>query len=514
MSGESSVTPVALIILDGYGHREGRDHNAIARARTPFLDALTRELPTTLIDASGLDVGLPEGVMGNSEVGHMNIGAGRVCPQPLVKLNEALRDGSFMRNPVLNRAVDSALEHGNKLHLMGLVSDGGVHSHLDHLLGVLRLAAGKGLKDVFIHAFLDGRDTPPKSARHYLKVLDAAITRMNAGSFATIMGRYWGMDRDKRWDRLERAWAAMAMGQGVRARSPMHALDLSYEEGVFDEFVEPTVLSSAWGKPAAILETGDSVLLFNFRADRARQLCQVLTQEDFDGFDRKVWPRTNLYCMTEYDRNLDAPVAFDKPQYSNTLGEYISGRGLSQLRIAETEKYAHVTFFFNATVEEAYEGEDRILVPSPKVPRYDQTPEMSADEITSHLERIVPGGGYGLYVINYANADMVGHTGNLEATIKAVEAVDGCLARLVPLLRDNSIDFIITADHGNAEEMFSTSKNAPHTYHTTNPVPLIVSRKGGHLRGGGRLADVAPTILEMMGLPRPAEMEGKSLLLG
>jgi len=504
--------PVVLVILDGWGVSPHREGNAIALAATPHMTRYWQEFPHTLLQAAGTAVGLPEGQMGNSEVGHLNIGAGRVVYQDLTRINLAIADGSFFRNPVLAKAMEK-VGNGSSLHLMGLLSDGGVHSHIDHLEALLRMAAGHGLQRVFVHAFLDGRDVPPANARIYIEELEKTALALGCGQIATVMGRYWAMDRDRRWERVEKAWAAMVEGQGPTAGTALAALEAAYARGETDEFVQPTVIVDA-GVPRARIREGDAVIFFNFRPDRARQITRSLVDPAFTGFARPVFPRVHFVCFTEYDPAIDAPVAFGPEKLVHTLGGVLAAAGKKQLRLAETEKYAHVTFFFNGGEEQPNPGEERLLVPSPKVPTYDFKPEMSAPEVTdAFLERIA-WDRYDCIVMNYANSDMVGHTGVLDAAVAAVEAVDEGVGRVVEATLRRGGAVLVTADHGNAEEMREPD-GAIHTAHTTNPVPFILvslEYRGARLRDGGILADVAPTLLQIMGIPKPAEMTGTSLL--
>ncbi|MGB9858392.1 MAG: 2,3-bisphosphoglycerate-independent phosphoglycerate mutase [Moorellaceae bacterium] len=504
--------PLMLIVLDGWGYSEHREGNAVALARLHHFPRLWREFPHTLLQASGEAVGLPSGQMGNSEVGHLNIGAGRIVYQELTRISRAIRDGSFFQNPVLLDALRWTQERGGALHLLGLLSDGGVHSHLDHLYALLELAGREGLDEVYIHAFLDGRDVPPACAGQYIEAVEEECRRRGLGAIATIMGRYYAMDRDRRWERTARAYRAIVAGEGHKFPSALEALEASYQRNITDEFVEPSVMVRG-GRPLATVREGDAVIFFNFRADRARQLTRAFVDEDFAHFER---PGGRLdirfVCLTQYDVTIPAPVAFPPQDLKETLGEIISRAGLRQLRIAETEKYAHVTFFFNGGVEEPFPCEDRLLVPSPKVATYDQKPEMSAYEVTSEvLKRLEL---YDFVVLNFANPDMVGHTGDLQATIKALEAVDECLGRIAEAMRARQAPLIITADHGNAEEMLEPD-GEPHTAHTSNPVPFILvseEYRRAHLREGS-LEDVAPTVLALLGLKQPEAMTGSNLIV-
>lgn len=499
--------PLILIIMDGFGIAPEKG-NAIKAANKPNLDKLFSTCPITQIGASGMDVGLPDGQMGNSEVGHTNMGAGRVVYQELTRITKTINEDKLKDNEAIVGAMDSALKNGTALHLMGLLSPGGVHSHMTHLYGIVELAKQKGLKDVYIHAFLDGRDVPPSSAADYIKECMDKLEEIGVGKIATVMGRYYAMDRDNRWERVEKAYAAMVYGEGETAACPVCAVKNSYENGVTDEFVIPTVIEGG-----AKIQPNDSVIFYNFRPDRAREITRTLVDPDFSGFERRngFFP-LNYVCMTQYDATMpNVEVAFKPQSLVNTLGEYISKQGMAQLRIAETEKYAHVTFFFNGGVEKQYEGEDRILVKSPAVATYDLQPEMSAYEVTEKLVPAIKSGKYDMIILNFANCDMVGHTGVFEAAVKAVEAVDDCVGQVVDAIREMDGVALITADHGNADRMIDDD-GSPFTAHTTNPVPFCVVGYDCELREGGRLADIAPTMLQIMGLEQPAEMDGKSLI--
>ncbi|MDR2089654.1 MAG: 2,3-bisphosphoglycerate-independent phosphoglycerate mutase [Clostridiales Family XIII bacterium] len=506
--------PLMLMILDGFGLSDETRGNAIAAARKPHLDGIFRDYPHTSLGASGEAVGLPDGQMGNSEVGHLNIGAGRVVYQEYTRISKSVRDGDFFENPALNRAADRALENGGALHLLGLVSDGGVHSHNTHLCALLAFAKRKGLERVYVHAFLDGRDTPPRSAAGFLRELEAEIAKIGAGRIALLSGRYYAMDRDNRWERVQQAYDAISLGTGIPAASAAEAIESAYAAGESDEFVKPRNICAAGERPVTV-QDGDSVIFFNFRPDRARELTRCFVDPRFAGFPReKTYASLFFVTMTSYDAEMpNAEVAYPPQTLDNTLGAYIAGLGLSQLRIAETEKYAHVTFFFNGGVEEPNAGEDRVLIDSPKVATYDLQPEMSAPAVTDEAIARIESGKYDLVVLNFANCDMVGHTGVLEAATKAVEAVDACIGRIAErvLARDGRI--LLTADHGNAERMIDDD-GTPFTAHTTNPVPLalIAKEKAPALLPGGRLCDLAPTLLDLMDLPQPAEMTGRSLL--
>ena len=501
--------PVALIIMDGFGYNPDSYGNAIADAKKPNLDKLFAQCPHTLIGASGLDVGLPDGQMGNSEVGHTNIGAGRVVYQMLVKISKSIKEGTIRKNPAIVGAVENCVKNGSALHLMGLLSDGGVHSHIEHLFGLMEMAKDMGVEKIYVHAFLDGRDVPPTSGAEYMEKLVEETKRIGAGKVATVMGRFYAMDRDNAWDRVEKAYAAMVYGEGVEGCCPVGAIKKSYEEGVTDEFMVPTVLD----KEGAI-KSGDSVIFFNFRPDRARQITRAFVDPDFTGFPRKngFFP-LHFVCMTQYDATMpNVHVAFPPEALTMTMGEYISKHGLTQLRIAETQKYAHVTFFYNGGEEKTFPGEDRILIKSPDVETFDLKPEMSAYEVTDAVVKAIEEDKYNMIILNYANCDMVGHTGIEEAAVKAVEAVDACVGRTVDAILKAGGAALITADHGNAEKM-KEPDGAPFTAHTTNPVPLIVAGYPCKLREGGRLADLSPTMLDIMGLPKPPEMDGESLIV-
>ena len=503
--------PVVLLVLDGFGVRAERADNAWALARTPNFDGWAERYPHTTLDASELRVGLPDGQMGNSEVGHLNLGAGRVVYMESTRITVAVRRGALAENKPLLEAMDRVRDAG-ALHLMGLVSDGGVHSYQEHLEGLLRLARDRGLRRVFVHAFLDGRDTPPSSALTSLQRLQAFLAEVGVGRVTTVSGRYYAMDRDRRWERVEKAWRAMVLGEGLPAEGAREALSRSYAAGVTDEFVEPAVIQED-GRPLARIEDGDSAVFFNFRADRARQLTTALTQPGFDGFPRPVVPRVHFVCMTEYDANLRLPVAFPPEPLTHIMADVLADASLPNLRIAETEKYAHVTYFFNGGVEKPWPGEDRILIPSAKVATYDLKPEMSAYEITGALLDQLALGRHRVVIANLANPDMVGHTGILPAAIRAVEVVDECVGRIVADVLTRRGAVVITADHGNCEQMRDPVTGQPHTAHTLFPVPLYLIHENarGPLRAGGALEDVAPTLLGLLGLPKPKEMTGRDL---
>jgi 2,3-bisphosphoglycerate-independent phosphoglycerate mutase len=499
--------PLILMILDGFGIAPP-EGNAIEAANKPNIDKIFAENPLTQIGASGMDVGLPDGQMGNSEVGHTNMGAGRIVYQELTRITKTINEGKLKEVDAIVNAMDKALENGTALHLMGLLSNGGVHSHNTHLYGILKLAKEKGLKDVYIHCFLDGRDVPPSSAADFVDELVKEIEKIGVGKIATVEGRYYAMDRDNNWDRVEKAYAAMVYGEGVKAECPVCAVKKSYDDGVTDEFVVPAVIEGG-----AAVKENDSVIFFNFRPDRAREITRTFVDPDFTGFERKNgFIPVNFVCMTQYDATMpNVDVAFKPQSLNNTLGEYISNKGMSQLRIAETEKYAHVTFFFNGGVEKQYEGEDRILVKSPAVATYDLQPEMSAYEVTDKLVNAIKSGKYDVIILNFANCDMVGHTGVFEAAVKAVEAVDDCVGKVISAIKEMDGIALITADHGNADKMVAED-GSPFTAHTTNPVPFCVIGYDCELREGGRLADIAPTMLQILGLPQPEEMDGVSLI--
>ena len=501
-----SKTPTTLIIMDGFGLMPAGSGNAVTLANTPVLDRLMADYAHTTLSASGLDVGLPAGQMGNSEVGHTNIGGGRVVFQDLPRISRAIDDGTFFANEAYNTAMDQCIANGSSLHLMGLLSDGGVHSHVEHLWALLRMARDKGVEKVYIHAFLDGRDVSPTSGKGFVAQCVEQCAAIGVGKIATVMGRYYAMDRDKRWDRVQLAYDAMVYGEGIQNSDPVAAVEASYAAGTTDEFVEPVVCDAE-----GTISDGDSIIFFNFRPDRAREITRALVDPAFDGFQREFFPTTYV-CFTEYDATMpNVLVAWPRIQVKNGLGEYLSSMGMTQLRIAETEKYAHVTFFFNGGVEKQYPGEDRVLVPSPKVATYDLQPEMSAPEVCDKCVERIQSGAYDVIILNFANCDMVGHTGVLEAAIKAVETVDTCVGRVVEATLKMGGIAMVTADHGNAEQMLQ-SDGSPMTAHTTNLVPFILCGAGTELRPG-RLADIAPTILDVMGLACPPEMDGKTLIV-
>jgi len=499
--------PLILMILDGFGIGADKG-NAIKAAHKPNIDRLFANNPITQIGASGLDVGLPDGQMGNSEVGHTNIGAGRIVYQELTRITKAVKDGDFFENPAFLAAADNAIAHNSALHLIGLLSGGGVHSHNTHLYALVELAKKRGCKKVYVHALLDGRDVPPSSGVDYVAECAQKLKEIGVGEIATVIGRYYAMDRDNRWERVEKAYAAMVYGEGNQCADPVKAVEDSYKNDVSDEFILPTVCVKN-----ATIQANDSVIFFNFRPDRAREITRTFVDPDFNGFERKkgFFPLTYV-CMTQYDVTMPNVLVAYKPQsLSNTFGEYISDKGLTQLRIAETEKYAHVTFFFNGGVEKQYPGEDRVLVKSPKVATYDMQPEMSANEVTDKLVDCIHSGKYDVIILNFANCDMVGHTGVFDAAKAAVEAVDKCVGRVTDAIAEMNGVALITADHGNADKMYEND-GSPFTAHTTNPVPFCVIGYPGKLRTGGKLADIAPTMLKILGVPQPAEMDGKSII--
>lgn len=510
-----SKKPVVLMVLDGYGLNDKTEGNAIAMADTPVMDKLMAECPFVPGNASGLSVGLPDGQMGNSEVGHMNIGAGRIIYQDLTSITKAIEDGDFFENEALLAAIENCKKNHSNLHLWGLLSDGGVHSHNTHLYGILELCKKQGFSDVYVHPFLDGRDTPPASGKDYVAELVAKMGEIGVGKVASLHGRYYAMDRDNRWDRVEKAYAALVYGEGDKAEDPVLAMQASYDKEVTDEFVLPTVITDG-DKPLATVKENDSIIFFNFRPDRAREITRAFCDDEFDGFDRKNGRIPVTYvCFKDYDESIpNKMVAFKKQSIENTFGEYLAKMGKKQLRLAETEKYAHVTFFFNGGVEEPNKDEDRTLVKSPSVATYDLQPEMSAPEVGEKLDAAITSGEYDVIIINFANPDMVGHTGVIPAAIKAVERIDACVGSAVEAVKKVDGVLFICADHGNAEKMIDYETGNPHTAHTTNPVPFILVNYGDvKLREGGCLADIAPTLLDIMELPQPAEMTGKSLIV-
>ncbi|HBO5700591.1 TPA: 2,3-bisphosphoglycerate-independent phosphoglycerate mutase [Pseudomonas aeruginosa] len=506
--------PLVLIILDGFGHSESPDYNAIYAAKKPVWDRLLATQPHGLISGSGMDVGLPDGQMGNSEVGHMNLGAGRVVYQDFTRATKAIRDGEFFENPVIAGAVDKAVAADKAVHILGLLSPGGVHSHEDHLVAMAQMAARRGAGKIYLHAFLDGRDTPPKSAQPSLERLDATFAELGKGRIASIIGRYFAMDRDNRWDRVQAAYELIVDGKAeFTADSSVAALEAAYARGESDEFVKATAVVPA-GAEAVRVEDGDAVIFMNFRADRARELSRAFVEPAFNEFPRERAPQLAGFVMlTQYAASIPAPCAFPPEPLTNVLGEYLAKHGKTQLRIAETEKYAHVTFFFSGGREEPYEGEERILIPSPKVATYDLQPEMSAPEVTDRIVEAIEQQRYDVIVVNYANGDMVGHTGVFEAAVKAVECLDTCMGRIVEALDKVGGEALITADHGNVEQMEDESTGQAHTAHTCEPVPFVyVGKRKLSIREGGVLADVAPTMLTLMGLEQPAEMTGRSIV--
>lgn len=504
--------PVMLMILDGFGLSDNLDGNAIRNSYKPNFDKLVNEYPHTTLKASGISVGLPEGQMGNSEVGHLNIGAGRIIYQELTRISKDINEGSFFKNEAFNKAIDNAKVNNSSMHLMGLLSNGGVHSHIDHLKALITLCKDKGLKKVYVHCFLDGRDVLPSSAKTFIEELETHMKAENTGKIATISGRYYAMDRDNRWERIQLAYNALVKSEGIKANNPIEAIEMAYHDNKTDEFVIPTVILED-GNPIAKISNKDSVIFFNFRPDRAREITRAINDKVFTHFEREVLDLTYV-TMTQYDKTLEnVIVAYDPESYNNTLGQYVSSKGLKQLRIAETEKYAHVTFFFNGGVEAPNPNEDRVLIPSPKVATYDLKPEMSAYEVTEEVLNRLNSNEYDMIILNYANPDMVGHSGVIEAAIKAIETVDICLGKVVNKILEMDGTLFITADHGNAEQMIDFSTGKPMTAHTTNEVPFIyVSKEATELREGGILADIAPTMLNVMNLEIPSEITGKSLI--
>jgi 2,3-bisphosphoglycerate-independent phosphoglycerate mutase len=518
----SADKKAALIILDGWGQRDESESNAVAKALTPNLDRLCASCECTTLGASGMDVGLPDGQMGNSEVGHLNLGSGRIVYQDFTRINLAISEGDFFDNTELNGACDAAVEGGKALHLIGLLSDGGVHSHQEHLYALVDLAKRRGVKNLYIHAILDGRDTPPQSGLGYVQKLEEVLAEKGLGRIATVSGRFYPMDRDTRWERVERAYRALCRGEGNHADCAAEAVRAAYDADQTDEFVEPTVITHSEA-PVALLSDGDALIFFNFRSDRARQLTRALTISGFDGFDAADRPTLSRYvCFTEYDETFNLPVAFPPQELHNILAEVLAEAGRTQLRIAETEKYAHVTFFFNGGAEKSFPGEERVLIESARdIQTYDQRPRMAAFEVRDRLLEEIDRGVHDVIVLNLANLDMVGHTGMMAATIEAVEVVDECVGDIVERLRAGGYATLVTADHGNAEQMWDGEGQQPMTAHTTNRVPLVLvpvpvdnsTRAGACLRSGGRLADVAPTLLDLLGLDKPDEMTGTSLII-
>ena len=509
-----SKRPVVLMVLDGYGLNDRTEGNAIAMANTPVMDKLMAECPFVKGAASGLAVGLPDGQMGNSEVGHMNIGAGRIIYQDLTRITKAIEDGEFFENKALLQAMENCKKNDSDLHLWGLLSDGGVHSHITHLYGLLEMAKKQGLSKVYVHAFLDGRDTPPASGKDYVAQLQAKMDEIGVGKIASLSGRYYAMDRDNNWDRVQKAYDSLTKGEGVKATDAVKAMEESYANDVTDEFVLPTVITAEDGTPLSVVKDGDSVIFFNFRPDRAREMTRAFCDDKFTGFDRDFL-KTTFVCFKDYDETIpNKIIAFEKEAIANTLGEYLAKCGKKQLRLAETEKYAHVTFFFNGGVEEPNVDEFRLLVNSPKdVATYDLKPEMSAPEVGMDLVEAIKSDKYDAIIINFANPDMVGHTGSLPAAIKAVETIDECVQKVVDAMLAHNGTILITADHGNCEQMIDYKTGEPHTAHTTNPVPLILVTNDETLKvKSGKLADLAPTMLEILGIEKPEEMTGESIL--
>lgn len=508
-----SKKPFAIIILDGLGLREETKGNAVAQAKKPNLDRYWNKYPHATLRASGEAVGLPEGQMGNSEVGHLNIGAGRIVYQSLTRVNVAIREGDFEKNETFLQAMDHAKKNGTNLHLFGLLSDGGVHSHIEHLYALLRLAKEEGVENVYVHGFLDGRDVGPQTAEKYIRALQEKMDEYGVGKIATISGRYYSMDRDKRWDRVEKAYRAMAYGEGPAYKDPIELVEDSYKNEIYDEFVIPSVLTNEDGSPVAKIEDNDAIIFYNFRPDRAIQISNTFANEDFRDFDRGENHPKNLFfvCLTHFSESVDGFVAFKPVGLDNTLGEVLAQNGLNQLRIAETEKYPHVTFFMSGGREKEFEGEKRILIDSPKVATYDLKPEMSAYEVKDALVKEIEAGTQDAIILNFANPDMVGHSGKVEPTIKAIEAVDECLGEVVDAIIAKGGAAIITADHGNADVLI-TEEGTPHTAHTTNPVPVIVTKEGAELRHDGILGDLAPTLLDLLNVEKPKEMTGNSLI--
>ena len=511
----SKKSPKVLIIVDGFGYSDSGKYNAITAANAPYWRNLWKNNPKTLISTSGMAVGLPEGQMGNSEVGHMTLGAGRVVYQNFTRINKAIADGDFFTNPVFCEAIDGAIANDKAVHIVGLLSAGGVHSHEDHINAMLEMAAQRGAKKVYIHASLDGRDCPPRSAKPSLEKTQALCDKLGTGKIASIIGRFFSMDRDNRWDRVEQAYRLMAEGHAsYTATTAIEGLEAAYSRDENDEFVQATTIVAP-GETAVAIEDGDAIISMNFRPDRAREITHAFVDEQFDGFKRHKVVKLSSYVMaTEYEATLDLPCAYPPENLVNSLGEYLANQGKQQLRIAETEKYAHVTFFFSGGREALYDGEERTLIPSPDVETYDQKPEMSAFEVTDKLVEAINSGRFDTIICNYANCDQVGHTGNFDASVKAVETIDSCLKQVIEAVAQQDGEVLITADHGNVEEMFDETSNQPHTQHTTLPVPLVYAGpRQLSLDSGGSLADIAPTILDMMGLEKPAEMSGRSLII-
>lgn len=504
--------PLILIILDGWGYSENPENNAIAAARTPVWDRLWEQGAHSLIRTSGAAVGLPGEQMGNSEVGHLNLGAGRVVYQEFTRVSRSIKTGSFFTNATLLKPVDQALENNRAVHILGLLSPGGVHSHEEHIHAMAQLAVERGVKKTYVHAFLDGRDTPPRSAKESIVAMQEKFRALGGGRIASIIGRYYAMDRDHRWPRIQAAYDLITQGKAeYEAPDALTGLEMAYARDESDEFVKATRIVPPAEKPVTV-EDGDVVIFMNFRSDRARQITRPFIEPDFDGFEREVFPKLGSFTsLTEYNSEFDIPVAFPAERLNNVFGEFLSRHGMRQLRLAETEKYAHVTFFFNGGVEEPFEGEDRILVPSPMVATYDLQPEMSAQEVTDNLVAAITGNEYDVIICNYANPDMVGHTGKIEAAVKAIEAIDNCLGQVLEAVRKTSAELLITADHGNAEQMRSHETGQAHTAHTSNPVPLVYAGRPANLETGS-LCDIAPTMIDLLGLEKPAEMTGRSLV--
>ncbi|HSW69334.1 MAG TPA: 2,3-bisphosphoglycerate-independent phosphoglycerate mutase [Gammaproteobacteria bacterium] len=505
--------PFALIILDGWGHREEPSANAIAQAKKPHWDSLLANHPHTLISGCGACVGLPDGQMGNSEVGHLNMGAGRIVHQDLTRIDLAIKNGEFFINPILTSAVDQAVKSKQAIHILGLLSPGGVHSHEEHIQAMIKLAHTRGASKVYFHAFLDGRDTPPKSAKSSLSALEKYCSELKCGKIVSLIGRFYAMDRDKRWERIEKTYDLLTQGKALfHVKDAVSGLELAYQRGETDEFVKATSIHAEDASPIFINDN-DTVIFMNFRADRAREITRALTDKNFNGFTRKIWPKIHFVTLTEYDSTFDVKIAYPPERLDNILGQYLSSLNLQQLRIAETEKYAHVTFFFNGGIEHPYPGEDRILIPSPHVLTYDLKPEMSAYEVTDALIKAIESQKYDVIICNFANPDMVGHTGNLPAAIQAIETIDTCLGKIIPALKKAGGEALITADHGNAEMMFDDKTGQPHTAHTHEWVPLVYvgSRPAKVNKKNGILSDIAPTMLYLMGLAQPQEMTGETI---
>ncbi|WP_019242990.1 MULTISPECIES: 2,3-bisphosphoglycerate-independent phosphoglycerate mutase [Bacillus] len=509
----TKTAPVALIILDGFGLRDTTQGNAVAQAKKPNFDRYWNHYPHAQLTAAGEAVGLPDGQMGNSEVGHLNIGAGRIVYQSLTRVNVAIREGEFEKNETFTDAMEQVKKNGTNLHLFGLLSDGGVHSHIDHMFALLKLAAQEGVKNVYVHGFLDGRDVGPQTAEKYIKATEEKMKEYGVGQFATISGRYYSMDRDKRWERVEKSYRAMVYGEGPTYKNAMDCVEDNYKNGIFDEFVLPSVITNEDGSPVATIQDNDAVIFYNFRPDRAIQISNTFTNEDFRSFDRGPKAPKNLHfvCFTHFSETVKGYVAFKPTNLDNTIGEVLSQNNLTQLRIAETEKYPHVTFFMSGGREETFPGEERILINSPKVATYDLKPEMSAYEVKDALIEEIKADKFDAIILNFANPDMVGHSGMLEPTIKAIETVDECLGEIVDLIVSKGGHAIITADHGNSDEVI-TPEGKPMTAHTTNPVPVIVTKEGITLRDGGILADLAPTMLDLLDVEKPVEMTGSTLI--